>query len=106
MAIILNVGIVLIWSSSKVITYILISTYCLKTHAHCFFNMCEVLELSCQVCRHRHNKTEMVETRAKGEANWTDCRGRQATQEAGNYTLWRAGRITEVSSYRVLYITR
>ena len=76
MAIILNAGIVLIWSGSKVTTYILIS-------AHCLLNMCEILELSHQVCWHQHDEKE---TRAKWEAIWTDCRGSQATQETGNYT--------------------
>ena len=44
MVIILNLGIVLIRSGSKVTTYILISAYYLKTHAHCLLNMCEVLQ--------------------------------------------------------------
>ena len=79
MVIILNVGTVLIWSGSKVTTYILISAYCLKTRAHCLLNTCEVLELSHQVCWCWHGEKEVVETRAKGEAIWMDCRGSQAT---------------------------
>ena len=60
MAIILNGGIVLIQSGSKVTTYILNKSPLFKdTH---------------QVCRHRHNEKEVVETRAKREAIWTDCR--------------------------------
>ena len=83
--IILNVGIVLIRSGSKVTTYILISAHCLKTRAHCLLNTCEVLELSHQVCRRQHDEKEVVETRAKGEAIWMDCRGSQATRETRNY---------------------
>ena len=48
MAIILNVEIVLILSSSK-------GTVCFNkfwSRAHCLLNMCEVLELSQQVCWH------------------------------------------------------
>ena len=65
MAIILNVGNSLIQSGSKVITYILISAYCLKTRDHCLLNLCKVLELSRQICRQWHDKKEVVETQEK-----------------------------------------
>ena len=68
MAIILNVG---IRSGLKVTTYILINP-------HCLLNPCKVLELFHQVCWRQHNEKEVVETQAKGEAIWTDCRS-QAT---------------------------
>ena len=49
MAIVLNEGVVLIRSSSKVTTYsnkCRSRTHCLKTHAHSLLNTCEALELS------------------------------------------------------------
>ena len=52
MAIILNVGIVLIHSDSKVTTYsnkCQSHAHCLDTRAYCLLNMCEVLESSQQV---------------------------------------------------------
>ena len=80
MAIILNVGIDLIRSGSKVTTYILISAHCLNTCAHCLLNTCKVLELSHQVCRHRHNEKEVVETWAKEEAKQLE---KQETMRSG-----------------------
>ena len=47
--------------------------------------MCEVLKLSHKVCWHRHDEKEVVETQAKGEAIWTNCRGSQVARETGNY---------------------